>query len=146
MDDGKEQKQEVNITDGDLQKIADQIIQESGEAKQNLLENEFRNHTMLSGKYVRDDWDDSEYIATLYDDVYLKCVQQGHRDQSWTFDQCLSECLQTLEWRRLELKRELALAIIDQRTYQNALAICDMAEGAIKKYRELPERIQLIGV
>lgn len=129
----------------ELREITNSIIQEKG-IKQNLLNNKFKNHTMLDGKYVRDDWDDDAYIATLYDDVFLKLVEQEYRGLDYTFDVCLKECMGTLSWRREELIRERAMAIIDQHTYQNALALIEMSEAAIRKYQEKPDRLQLIGV
>lgn len=103
--------------------------------------------TVNLGKDIKNDWSDEGYIATLYDDIYLKAVQQEYVGQQVTFEQFLQKCLTTLNWRiNEELPAELAREDIDLPIYNNAKMVGEMARAAITKYLERSDTQRLIGV
>jgi hypothetical protein len=112
------------------------------------------NHVYLDGVEVPIDWDDDKYISeNLYED-FLRAVQTDRRNaatgEPYTkesrFEDYLRDCLNNLSLRREELKVEREKQYIDQRTYQNATMVAELAEGAIIKYLEKSDTGRLIGV
>jgi len=137
----------TEYTDDQVSAIARGIISESLEKK--------RENSVNLGKHVDNDWDAGAYIKDLYEQ-FLQTVQQGHElkhhsgvvldPASVTFEKYLNLCLETLKYRREELKADLAREEIDLPIYNNAKMLADMSEEAISKYLEQGEVARLIGV
>lgn len=104
-------------------------------------------------KTIVDDWDPDEFIKDLYEQ-YLQSVQQDKSskltkvvfDENSTFESYLQECLKTLKWRKIDLKREWLEDAYDVRIYQNGKMLIEMSESAINKYLEKPFALRLISV
>lgn len=138
---------EKEYSDDELAAITRGILLESAEKE--------RAGQVWVGKNLDNDWDEELYIKDLYEQ-FLQTVQQErplkyHNGQTLnpkttTFEEYLGLCLETLVYRREELKTELAKGDIDARIYNNAKMLAEMAEEALKKYLEKSETGRLIGV
>jgi hypothetical protein len=100
----------------------------------------------FSGKEIRDDWDEEKFIQHYYDNEYLAACQQGYISLTTTFEDYISSSLQRLAERKQELMQEVLTGNIDQRTYQNAKMLAEMAETAFKHHLEKTERQRLLAV
>lgn len=114
----------------------------------------YKNHVYLDGRQVPKDWNEGAFISeNLYED-FLRAVQtkrlckatQKPYTSNSTFEEYLSDCKENLAFRKLELASERDEMIIDQRTYNNAKMVADLALEAIQHYLEQTERQRLIGV
>lgn len=92
-----------------------------------------------------DDWDPEAFIGDLYEQ-FLQAAEQSKISLGSTFEGYLRKCLETLEWRKQELKREHNFAVIDRDTLGNATDLANRAIAAIKKYLDLPDKDRLVRV
>lgn len=136
----------MNYSDSDIRRIESEIL-----AKQARDQGAGFS---IDGKLVANDWAEDTFISdNLYED-YLRAVQQGRVEKAsgkqytadTTFEEYLTDCLKTLEFRKIELSLDQTKGRIDTPTYNAAKEVAERAETAIKHYLEKSSRARLIGV